>query len=119
MEKIINDDVIKKIFHDTLASYFSESYLKGFIAKVVAEAINQKKDSWSSKTIIEEKLIETVRKIAIEELEKLLNENREKIREEVKKMLNEKGLDLIIDRISKANASAIVDALKIEAWVEQ
>jgi uncharacterized membrane-anchored protein YjiN (DUF445 family) len=119
MEKIINDDVIKKIFHDTLASYFSESYLKGFISKVVAEAINEKKYGWDSKTIIEEKLVETVKKIAIEELEKLLTENREKIREAVKKMLNEKGLDLIIDRISKANASAIVDALKIEAWVEK
>ena len=119
MEKIINDEVIKKIFHDTLASYFSESYLKGFISKVVVEAINQKEDSWSSKTIIEKELVQTVRKIAIEELEKLLNENREKIREAVKKMLTEKGLDLIIDRISKANASALVDALKIEAWIEK
>jgi flagellar biosynthesis/type III secretory pathway protein FliH len=119
MEKIINDDVIKKIFHDTLSSYFSESYLKGFISKVVAEAVNERESNWDSKTIIEKQLIQTVRKIAIEELEKLLNENREKIREAVKKMLNEKGLDLIIDRISKANASALVDALKIEAWVEK
>ena len=117
--QLFNKEAIEGLLRETLSKYINEDYVKTFISKVVGDVLSEKSNSWSSKTILEDKLIQTVREIVIQELEKILEENREKIRTAVRQMLEEKGLDVLIDRISRANASALVEALKVEAWIEK
>ncbi|GIW70263.1 MAG: hypothetical protein KatS3mg101_1010 [Patescibacteria group bacterium] len=119
MSDLIDKDKIEKLVVDAISRYLDEDYLRGFIAKVVSSALNDRADYYGNETVIEKKLKEKVREIAMQELEKELDKNKERIRKAVKKILEEKGLDIIIERISRSSAQKIAEAIQIEAWLEE
>lgn len=95
----IPKDVITGIIKAQVIAALGKS--EELVAGVVASALSQKKDHYSSSpTIFEEEVVKMIRQVAVECFQGWLAENREKIRAEMQKQLTVQKGKVITDLVA-------------------